>query len=60
MLEDVLQPPQAPAPGAAVLNTIPYLMHLSSMSEILLQPIVQVFLDLCEHRIDFFDHRILL
>lgn len=30
-------------------NTIPYLMHLSSMSEILLQPIVQVFLELCRY-----------
>lgn len=51
MLEDVLQPQQpleATPHGATLLNTIPYLMHLSSMSDILLQPIVQVFLDMCE------------
>lgn len=29
-------------------NTIPYLLHLCSMSEILLQPIINVFLELCK------------
>lgn len=35
-------------PSQPVKNTIPYLLHLSGMSEILLQPIVTVFLDLCK------------
>lgn len=35
-------------PSQPVKNTIPYLLHLCGMSEILLQPIVTVFLDLCK------------
>lgn len=35
-------------------NTIPYLLHLCSMSEILLQPIVNVFLELCKCFCNFY------
>lgn len=31
------------------VNTLPYFMHLCSMSEILLQPIINVFLELCKY-----------
>lgn len=49
MFETVLFQPitNAQQPHA---NTIPYLLHLCSMSEILLQPIVNVFLELCKSK----------
>lgn len=50
-LQAVLTPQTTPANASPMSSTIPYLMHLSSMSEILLQPIVQVFLELCKPRI---------
>jgi hypothetical protein len=30
------------------INTVPYLLHLAEMSDVLLQPIMNIFLELCE------------
>lgn len=46
MLEAVLHP-NTNSNVQPHTNTVPYLMHLSSMSEILLQPILTVFLEIC-------------